>query len=92
MPDSAEVMNFVYEGLPSRVVFGVGSLDALPAELDRLGRRRALVLATPPQRAQAEDIARRLGDRVAAVYDQAVMHVPIEVARQACEEDRKSVV
>ena len=55
--------SFVFEGLPSRVVFGVGSLDKLTAELDRLSLKRALVLATPPQREQAADVAKRLGER-----------------------------
>jgi len=79
------VLDFVYEALPSRVVFGVGSLDTLAAEVERLGNR-ALVLATPPQREQAEDVAARLGERSAGVYDQAVMHVPIETAQAARDE------
>jgi len=79
------VLDFVYEALPSRVVFGVGSLDTLADEVERLGNR-ALVLATPPQREQAEDVAARLGDRSAGVYDQAVMHVPIETAQAARDE------
>ena len=39
--------NFVYTALPARVVFGVGALDRLPAEIERLGAQRALVLSTP---------------------------------------------
>jgi alcohol dehydrogenase class IV len=80
--------SFVYESLPSRVVFGVGSLDTLPAELDRLGCKRALLLATS-RRGQVDAIAKRLGARVAGVYDQAVMHVPIETARDARERARR---
>jgi alcohol dehydrogenase class IV len=74
---------FVYNGQPSRVVFGVGSLDRLTEEIGRLGATRALVLSTPEQRAAAEDIAARLGARSAGVYDKAVMHVPIETAEAA---------
>ena len=81
---------FVYSTLPSRVVFRVGALDDLAAEIDRLGARRALVLSTPEQRASAEDVAKRLGDRSAGVYDKAVMHVPIETA-QAAREVAKSL-
>ena len=77
---------FVFNALPCRVVFGAGSLDELPRELDRLGVSRALVLSTPEQKASAEDVARRLGDRCAGVYAKAVMHVPIEVARDARHE------
>jgi alcohol dehydrogenase class IV len=64
-------------------VFGVGALDRLVEEIERLGAKRALVLSTPEQRATAEDIAERLGARSAGVYDKAVMHVPIETAEAA---------
>jgi alcohol dehydrogenase class IV len=39
------MLSFVYEGLPSRVIFGVGCLDRLPEEVDRLGVSRVLVLS-----------------------------------------------
>jgi alcohol dehydrogenase class IV len=80
---------FTYVGLPARVVFGAGALDELPREIERLGARRALVLSTPEQRAQADDIARRLGERCAGVFPRAVMHVPIEVARAARAEAQR---
>jgi maleylacetate reductase len=76
---------FVYNGLPSRVIFGTGSLDRLAQEIELLGAKRAIVLATPQQRADAEGLAERLGSRAAGVFAQAVMHVPIETARQARE-------
>jgi maleylacetate reductase len=75
--------SFVFNGQPSRVVFGAGALDQLGEEIERLGARRALVLSTPEQRASAEDVSARLGKRSAGVYDQAVMHVPIETAEAA---------
>src|SRR5262245_36511548 len=68
-----------------RVVFGAGSLTQLPAEIERLGAKRALVLATPEQRDSAEHVASMLGSRAAGVFAQAVMHVPIETAREARE-------
>ncbi len=74
---------FVYNGQPSRVVFGRGALEKLGAEIERLGAKRALVLSTPEQRATAEDVSRRLGARSAGVYAKAVMHVPIETAEAA---------
>jgi maleylacetate reductase len=80
---------FVYQGLPSRVVFGAGSLASLPAEMDTLGARRALVLCTPEQRDSAERVAALLGERAAGIFDRAVMHVPIETAREAREEARR---
>jgi alcohol dehydrogenase class IV len=77
------VKDFVYIGRPARVLFGAGTLRQLPAELDRLGARKALVLATPEQRESAEQVAALLGERAAGVFDRAVMHVPIETAREA---------
>ncbi len=82
-------LSFTYSALPGRVVFGVGSLDKLPEEVRRLGIKRALVLATPPQKEQAEDIAKRLGDLSVGVYDKAVMHVPVETAKAAREEVKR---
>lgn len=79
------IPNFTYTGLPARVIFGKGSLQQLEAEIDHLGSRRALVLSTPEQRSQAESIAEMLGSRAAGVFDKAVMHVPIETAREARE-------
>jgi maleylacetate reductase len=76
---------FSYDPLPGRVVFGIGSRGTLPAEADRLGVRRILVLSTPEQRETAEDVAASLGDRVAGVFARAAMHVPIEIAHDARE-------
>jgi len=81
--------SFAYTQLPGRVVFGVGALEELPREIERLGATRALVLSTPEQRAQAEDIARRLGGRAAGIFARAVMHVPIETAREARAEAKR---
>jgi len=80
---------FTYDGLPARVVFGLGAIDRLPGEVERLGAERALVLSTPEQRETAEDVASRLGGRAAGVFDQARMHVPVAVAKAAREEARR---
>jgi maleylacetate reductase len=77
------MLEFTYETLPARVVFGMGSLERLPDEVARLGAQKALVLSTPSRRALAEEAARRLGGRVAGIYARAVMHSPIEVAEAA---------
>jgi maleylacetate reductase len=77
--------DFVYNGQPSRVVFGAGSLQHLEREIDLLGGQRALVLSTPEQAAQAQMVADRLGRRAAGIFPRAVMHVPIETAREARE-------
>jgi maleylacetate reductase len=80
---------FVYDQPSIRVIFGVGALDRLPDEVARLGARRALVLATPEQRKDADEAARRLGGAAAGVYAEAVMHVPIETARAARDTARR---
>lgn len=80
------MLQFIHTSYPVRVVFGTGALAHLEREIDALGARRALVLATPEQAGQAEDVARRLGARCAGVFARAVMHVPIETARAAREE------
>jgi alcohol dehydrogenase class IV len=77
--------SFVYNGQPGRVIFGAGSLQHLGREIDALGARKALVLSTPEQRASAQMVADLLGPRAAGVFDRAVMHVPIETAREARE-------
>src|SRR6202163_1703458 len=78
-------LDFVYQTRPSRVVFGAGSLQHLEREVLLLGAERALILSTPEQRGTAEAMGTRLGARAAGVFDRAVMHVPIEVAREARE-------
>lgn len=74
---------FTYVGRAQRVLFGDGMLSSTAAELDALGARKAIVLCTPQQRAQAEQVADMLGARAAGIFDGAVMHVPIETARDA---------
>jgi maleylacetate reductase len=76
-------MQFTFNGQPSRVVFGAGSIQHLAHEIDLLQVKRALVLCTPEQRVLAEMIADLLGAKAAGVFDRAVMHVPIETAREA---------
>ncbi|WP_322057187.1 maleylacetate reductase [Paraburkholderia sp. J63] len=78
-------MEFVYKARPARVIFGAGSLRHLEREVLELGANRALVLCTPEQRALAQSVADRVGARAVGLYDQAAMHVPIEVARDARE-------
>ena len=75
--------SFVFYSLPGRVVFGEGCLATLATEVEALGAQRALVLCTPEQREVAERVSRQLGERSAGIFDQAVMHVPIETARAA---------
>ena len=76
---------FVYDGLPSRVVFGARALDRLPEELDRRALQRALVLTTPQQEATGLELAIRLAGRCAGVFAHAAMHTPVDVTERAME-------
>ena len=80
---------FVYSTRATRVVFGAGSLDRLSEELDELGIRRALVLCTPEQRALAERVSGIGGARCHAIFDRAVMHVPVETAEAGVKAARE---
>jgi alcohol dehydrogenase class IV len=81
--------HFIYQAHPSRVVFGAGVLQQLPAEIEQLGATRALVLCTPEQRPAAERVAALLGARCAGIFAQAQMHVPLETAQAARAEARR---
>jgi alcohol dehydrogenase class IV len=70
------------EDLRGRVLFGVDTIAALPEELARLARNRALILSTPQQQDQAEHVRRLLGDSAAAVFSGAAMHTPVEVTTE----------
>ena len=83
------LQEFIFNGQPSRVVFGAGALRHLEREIDLLGARRALVLSTPEQAAQAQMVADRIGTRAAGVFPRAVMHVRIEVVHEARETARR---
>jgi len=77
------VVAFTYNAPPSRVLFGVNALDRLTEEMTRLGVRRALVVCTAQRRTEGEAIVSRLGRTAAGLFAGALMHVPIEVAREA---------
>ena len=81
--------SFTYTANPSRVVFGAGALAELPREIELLGARRALVLSTPEQAEAARRVAELLGARAAGIFPRAVMHVPIETAREARAEAQR---
>jgi maleylacetate reductase len=71
---------FAYTSLPGRIVFGFGTLAQVPAEVEALGSRRALVLCDRYHEdgagARLRDI---LGDLVAGFSSEAAMHTPVAV-------------
>ncbi len=79
-------MQFNYDALPSRVIFGAGRRKEVGEELNRLGIKRALVLSTADQSHVCADFARMIGDRVGALYPGAVMHTPVGVTEAAMQQ------
>jgi maleylacetate reductase len=77
------MQSFTFDTPAYRVIFGTGSLDALPEEVGKLGATRALVVSTPAEVRFAEDAAKRLGSAAAGMFTEAVMHHPIEIVHQA---------
>jgi maleylacetate reductase len=80
---------FTYSGLPCRVVFGSGAIDALAGEMDALGVRKAFVITTPQQVETGRMIADLLGARAASVFPGALMHTPVSVTEHALEAFRE---
>src|SRR4051794_27796459 len=75
---------FIYEALPSRVVFGSGTVARTRQEVERLGARRALVLSTPGRGEHlANEVSSLLGDLSAGVHAGAVMHTPVDATERA---------
>jgi maleylacetate reductase len=85
MHNAAMTRRFLFDQPAYRVIFGAGTIAALPAEVDRLGARRVLVVSTAAERAMAEAVSQPLGSRIAGFFGDAVMHHPIETVCAARE-------
>jgi len=81
--------SFVYTAHPARVLFGAGTLAELPAEVERLGRARALVLTTPELAEPAARATSLLGPLAAGVFDGVAMHTPVEITERAMNQLRE---
>ncbi|WP_431874828.1 maleylacetate reductase and hydroxyquinol 1,2-dioxygenase domain-containing protein [Amycolatopsis sacchari] len=73
--------NFGYSARPGRVVFGQAS--QVRDEVERLGGRRVLLLSS--RSADAGAVRSALGPLLAAEFDGAVMHTPVEVTERALQ-------
>ncbi|GAA3070023.1 maleylacetate reductase [Rhizobium viscosum] len=74
---------FSYAGSPARIVFGDGSRSKVAEWIVTAGCKRALVLATPHQRADAEALATEIGSLACGVFTGATMHTPVDVTETA---------
>ncbi len=72
--------SFTYAANPVRVVFGRGTLGSLGDEARRLGLRRVLLVSSPRYAGQAADV---LGPLLAARFEDAAMHTPVDVTERA---------
>src|SRR5690348_14979434 len=77
------MIDFTYDVLPGRVLFGAGSRDRVSAEIERLTCSRALVLSTPGYSDKAKDLAQKMGHLAAGIFSRAVMHTPVSVSEEA---------
>ncbi|MGY6021982.1 maleylacetate reductase and hydroxyquinol 1,2-dioxygenase domain-containing protein [Streptomyces spinosirectus] len=77
--------SFVHTTGPSRVIFGAGTVERVREEVERLGGARVMLLSggSPALRKDVERLREGLGDLVAAEFDGAVMHTPVEVTERA---------
>lgn len=74
---------FTYTGLPTRVIFGFGTLTRLAEEITALGCSRALLLCTPREAPKARQLAGTLAGRAVGVFAHATMHTPVDVTERA---------
>jgi maleylacetate reductase len=75
---------------PSKIVFGDGAVSQTAELVRALGCSKALILATPFQQEQAENLASSIDDLSAGVYAKATMHTPVDVTEEALEFLRQS--
>lgn len=80
---TASLREFVFSANPARTIFGAGAIARLPKEIDRLGLRRVLVLATPQQAPVVRLFADDLGSVCAGMFAGAAMHTPVPVTETA---------
>jgi maleylacetate reductase len=76
-------MEFTYEALPQRVIFGPGKRAEIATEVDRLGGERVFLIADSGAHSFGDEVAAALGGRVGVRWGEAVQHVPEELAARA---------
>jgi len=78
------VLEFSYDALPGRIVFGRGAArQRLAGEVDRLGSSRLLLIATASEEAKARELLTPVADRIVATFAGVRPHVPVAVAEAA---------
>jgi len=84
------MLDYIYQAFAARIVFGVGKIDLVREEADRLDASSVLLVCTNSQKAVADTVAQNLGARVTARVNGAVMHVPRENANEAISQAKQA--
>ena len=71
---------FIYEAMPTRVIFGRGKISEAAIEANRLGMKRPLIITTSHQAASGLEIVKATGG---VAYAGAAMHTPVPVTEEA---------
>jgi alcohol dehydrogenase class IV len=80
----AEMRDFTYDALPARIVFGPGAARTrLAPEIELLGARRVLLVASERDAERVRSLVAPLGDRIAATFSAVREHVPLATAEAA---------
>jgi maleylacetate reductase len=80
---AAKMRSFVYSANPARTIFGPGAIGELRTEIERLGKRRVMIIAGPELADAAARAQEVLGSLVVAGFDGVAMHTPVEVTERA---------
>ena len=84
-------LEFAHTTLGQRVLFGAGQAAShLAQEVQRLNAQRIMLIASASKQELAQRVAAEIN--IAVNYDNVVMHVPIEVARDARQVARENSV
>jgi len=74
---------FEYNANPGRVIFGSGTIKKLPDEIEKQGLKSPLILSTPQQVSQADQLKSILNGKVAGIFTEATMHTPTHITEKA---------
>src|SRR5260221_14093245 len=74
---------FTYDALPGRVVFGTGAVSQVAEEIDRMQKKRALLIATRSAARLVPRLTEQLGERLAGVFNEGVHHIPASTVEKA---------
>lgn len=68
--------SFTFESLPGRVVFGSGVVSQLAEEIDRLHKRRAMLIVSGSAARLVPMLTEQLAGSLAGVFSEVAQHVP----------------